>query len=139
MTGADVFWLFVKIKELQQKNEFLEKAHKTNIKIAENIKEERNQYKSLVESQASVLEDFIDERVKASQNLEKKNIEIETAKKEAERLQIEAKGIAEYNETISKSLTKELIQKQALEKWDGKLPQVSGDNGTLIDIPLNNK
>lgn len=59
LAGADVVWLFVKIKDLQQKNEFLEKAHKTNIKIAENMKEERNQYKSLVESQARVLEGFI--------------------------------------------------------------------------------
>lgn len=59
LAGADVVWLFVKIKDLQQKNEFLEKAHKTNIKIAENMKEERNQYKSLVESQTRVLEGFI--------------------------------------------------------------------------------
>lgn len=37
-------------KRLATKNEFLEKAHKANIK---------NQYKSLVESQAGVLECFI--------------------------------------------------------------------------------
>lgn len=59
LAGADVVWLFVKIKDLQQKNEFLEKAHKTNIKISEDMKEERNQYKSLVESQTRVLEGFI--------------------------------------------------------------------------------
>lgn len=59
LAGADVVWLFVKIKDLQQKNEFLEKAHRTNAKIAEDMKEERNQYKSLVESQARVLEGFI--------------------------------------------------------------------------------
>lgn len=81
----------------------------------------------------------IDERVKASQNLEKKNIEIETAKKEAERLRIEAEGIAEYNRIISNSLTPELIQQKAIEKWNGVTPQVTGTNGAMVQVPSVSK
>ena len=84
-------------------------------------------------------QDAIDARVKASQELEKKNTEIETAKKEAERMLIEAKGIADYNKIISESLTPELIDKQAIEKWDGKLPQVTGSEGMMIQVPNANK
>ena len=77
----------------------------------------------------------INERVKASQQLEAKNTQIETAKKEAERLKIEAQGIAEYNKIISQSLTPALIEKQMIEKWNGVTPTVTGANGTMIQLP----
>lgn len=79
----------------------------------------------------------IDERVKASQELEKKNTEIETARKEAERLKIEAKGIAEYNKTISESLTDRMIQQQMIEKWNGITPQVTDGGNILLQLPTN--
>ncbi len=77
----------------------------------------------------------INERVKASQQLEAKNTQIETAKKEKERLKIVAEGIAEYNKKISKSLTPEIIQQKTIEKWDGKLPSVTGSEGMMIQVP----
>lgn len=77
----------------------------------------------------------INERVKASQQLEAKNTQIETAKKEAERLTIEAQGIADYNKKISESLTPEIIQQQTVEKWDGKLPSVTGTDNAMIQVP----
>jgi hypothetical protein len=33
-------------------------------------------------------------------------------------------------------LTTELLQKQAIEKWDGKFPQVLGGNGAVPFINL---
>lgn len=80
-------------------------------------------------------QEAIDARVKASQELEKKNTEIETAKKEKERLEIEAEGIAEYNKTISKSLTPELINQMTIDKWNGTLPQVTGSDNMMIQVP----
>lgn len=77
----------------------------------------------------------INERVKASQQLEAKNTQIETAKKEAERLAIEAQGISDYNKKISESLTDKVLQKQTVEKWDGKLPTVSGSDSMMIQVP----
>lgn len=77
----------------------------------------------------------INERVKASQQLEAKNTQIETAKKEAERLRIEAQGIADYNKKIAESLTPQLVNQMTVEKWDGKLPSVTGSEGMMIQVP----
>ncbi|MFJ7982377.1 prohibitin family protein [Lysinibacillus xylanilyticus] len=80
-------------------------------------------------------QDAIDARVKASQELEKKNTEIETARKEAERLRVQAEGEAKANRIISESLTSQLIEKQTIEKWNGVTPTVTGTGGTMVQIP----
>jgi prohibitin 1 len=40
---------------------------------------------------------------------------------------------------LRETLTVELLQKQAIDKWDGKFPQVMGGNGALpfINIDTN--
>jgi hypothetical protein len=35
------------------------------------------------------------------------------------------------------TLTPELLQKQAIEKWDGRFPMVMGGNGTLPLVNIN--
>lgn len=47
---------------------------------------------------------------------------------------IEAEAEAKANKMISESLTPELVKMKQIEKWDGKLPIVSGDGSTIIDI-----
>lgn len=39
---------------------------------------------------------------------------------------------AEANKIVTDSLSKEILQKQMIEKWDGKLPYVTGDSGTIL-------
>ncbi|WP_419880921.1 prohibitin family protein [Peribacillus sp. B-H-3] len=78
----------------------------------------------------------IDKRVEAAQELERKQIELKIAKAEAQKKQIQAKAIAEYNETIKKSISKEVIQNSWIEKWDGKMPNAMGSN-QLISIPID--
>jgi regulator of protease activity HflC (stomatin/prohibitin superfamily) len=51
----------------------------------------------------------------------------------AEALRITADAEAYYNRTVSASLSTNLVNMKALEKWDGKTPVVSGGNGTFID------
>ena len=46
---------------------------------------------------------------------------------------IQADAEAYYNRTVSASLSTNLVNMKALEKWDGKTPVVSGGNGTFID------
>ena len=73
----------------------------------------------------------------------------EQVMKEQEKLKVEAENkvrLAEYslqekelqakaNEIESNSLSPQLLRKMAIEKWDGKLPQVQGNNGsTLINL-----
>lgn len=78
----------------------------------------------------------IDKRVEAAQELERKQIELNIAKAEAEKKRIEAQGIANYNEIIKKSISPQVIQNKWIEKWDGKMPQATGSN-QLIQIPLD--
>lgn len=48
-----------------------------------------------------------------------------------------AKGQAEAQRLQRQTLTSELLQKQAIEKWDGKFPTVMGGNGALPLINVN--
>lgn len=56
------------------------------------------------------------------------------AEAEAEARKITAQAEAEANLIISKSLTKDLIDYHTVDRWDGKLPTVTGGAGTFIDV-----
>lgn len=101
----------------------------------------------------------IQKKVTAQQELELAEIEAQTAKIQAEKdkevamiaaekdkavAEIEAQKIltkaqaeAEANRLISESLTPELIEQQKINKWNGDVPMVSGDSGTIVPINLN--
>lgn len=95
-------------------------------------------------------QEAIDKRVEASQELERKNTELEISKKEAERKRVEAQGTAdaklieatgqaEANKKIQQSLTQELVQYETIKKWNGELPYVSGSNTPMIQLPTQSK
>jgi regulator of protease activity HflC (stomatin/prohibitin superfamily) len=57
------------------------------------------------------------------------------AVKEAEAKVNLAKGEAEVQRLLLDNLTPELLERQAIEKWDGKLPLIVGDGGkNLLDL-----
>lgn len=83
----------------------------------------------------------IDQRIKdkiaASQMTMQRRQEVEQAKAEADKKIEEARGVAqsilvtakaqaEANETLSRSLTPELVQYRTIDKWDGILPKFTG-------------
>ncbi len=73
----------------------------------------------------------------ANQNIARARQELETTKVEAEKAIAAANGAAEAQRVQQQTLTQEILQKQAIEKWDGKLPTTyAGDAGTLFNIPL---
>lgn len=80
----------------------------------------------------------IEEKQVAQQKLLKAETEKQTAitnaEAEAETIRIKAEAEAAANEIIRKSLTAEVIEYNKVEKWDGKLPQVTGSNGTLLNL-----
>jgi regulator of protease activity HflC (stomatin/prohibitin superfamily) len=50
---------------------------------------------------------------------------------------IEAKASAESNKLLTESLSPELLQYEALQKWDGHMPQVVGQGGVpFITVPM---
>lgn len=78
------------------------------------------------------------EKAIANEAVAKKEAETAEYKKQKAQLEGEAKVIEaqkekEANELISKTLTDELLMEQFIEKWDGKLPTVTGGD-TMFDI-----
>lgn len=91
-------------------------------------------------------QEAIDQRVAASQELERKNTELAIAKKEAERKFAESEGIAKSklveavsqakaNKLLEQTLTPQLVQSQAIQKWNGVMSIVQGgDVNPILDM-----
>lgn len=62
-----------------------------------------------------------------------KQVAITNAEAEAQKTSIAADAQAEANRKLAESLTDTLIEYQKIQKWDGKLPTVSGSNA-LVSI-----
>lgn len=88
--------------------------------------------------------------VDASQKLEQLEIEkkqakaeaekrIETSKGESEAIRIKSEADAKANKLLQDSLSEELVEYKALEKWDGKLPTVTGGSTPMVTIPGESK
>lgn len=73
----------------------------------------------------------------ANQNIAKARQELETTKVEAEKRVAEATAAAESQRLQQQTLTPELLEKQWIEKWDGKLPTYTGD-GANFYMPVKN-
>lgn len=76
--------------------------------------------------------------IAAEQEKEKAEIEAErkkiAAEGEAEAMKIKADAEAAANTKIAGSLTKDLIEKQKIEKWKGEVPQVQGSSTPIINM-----
>lgn len=71
----------------------------------------------------------IDAKIKATQIAMQKENELRAAEADAAKKVAEAEGQAKANELLAESLRANpaVLQAQAIEKWDGKLPQFIGD------------
>ncbi|WP_190303356.1 SPFH domain-containing protein [Pseudanabaena sp. UWO311] len=87
--------------------------------------------KQIAEQQA------ISAKIVAEQELQKADYESKKAAKEAEAMIARARGQAEAQKLLQTSLSPEILQKQAIEKWDGKFPVVMSSNGALPFINVN--
>lgn len=80
----------------------------------------------------------IEEKQVAQQQLLKAETEKQTAitnaQAEAETIRIKAEAEAEANRVIAASLTEQILENNKIQKWNGVLPQVTGDNGAIIDL-----
>ena len=91
-----------------------------------------------VEKYGIVVEDFnltdfnfSDEYTKAIEEKQVAEQRLEKTKLEAEAKLVEAEATKKANELLKQSLTDELIAKQFIEKWDGKLPTTYAGNDIL--------
>lgn len=87
----------------------------------------------------------INKKIEATQVALQRDIEVQTAvaeaKKqreqalgEAEAIRIKSEAEANANEIVTKSITDTLIEYEKVKKWDGKLPQVTGNTSSLIGL-----
>lgn len=60
-----------------------------------------------------------------------KTVEIKKAEAKAEKMRIEAEAQANANKELAGSISDALIDYQKIEKWDGKLPKVTGGNAIV--------
>ncbi len=72
-------------------------------------------------------------KIEADAAAEVKRIE---ARGEADAEIIKAEAEAEANRKIAESITDGVLKNKFLQNWDGQLPQVTGSNGSLVNIPL---
>lgn len=56
------------------------------------------------------------------------------AEADAEATRLNASAQAEANLKLAKSVSKDLIQYRSIDRWDGKLPQISGQNTPFINL-----
>lgn len=75
----------------------------------------------------------IEEKQVAEQQVQTAKQQLEKSKIESERKIVEAQAEAKANELKKKTLTKEIIMQEFIEKWNGELPKVSGGN-SYFDI-----
>ena len=73
----------------------------------------------------------IEEKQVAEQKVLTAQQELEKTKIEAEKKIVEARATKEANDLLKQTLTDEIIMKQFIEKWDGKLPETYAGNDIL--------
>lgn len=98
------------------------------IQVAIESKKERQQE---AEKQQAELERF---RIEQEQKVAQAKAEADAAKLEAEKIQTLAQAEADANRKVAASLTASLVEYRAIEKWGGKLPQVTGGAVPFIDL-----
>ena len=116
-------------------------AKRTELKdeIDSQLRERLGSYGVVVDDVSLVNISFSDEFAKAieakqiaEQEAKRARFEAQRAEQQAQAEINRAKGAAEAQRLQRQTLTPELLQKQAIEKWDGKFPQVLTGDGKVL-------
>lgn len=97
-----------------------------NMVIISNAEFEDSYNKAIAAKQQAILE----QEKQATENQTK----VAKAQAEADAKYIAAEGTKKANELLEKSLTEQILMDKLLDKWDGKLPIVTGENGAMFDL-----
>lgn len=94
-----------------------------NAKIAQKQQAQMAYETQQIENKTAVEKAEADAKVKLTQ-----------AQAEADALLIESNAEAEANKVLEESITDKILEQKKIEKWDGKLPRVMGDNDIMLDL-----
>lgn len=98
----------------------------TNVSIIDH--DFSDDYEKAVEAKKIAEQQVEEERQKQQKLVVEQENKVKLAELEVEKKKLEA----EANKIVTDSLSKEILQKQMIEKWDGKLPYVTGGSDTII-------
>lgn len=112
-----------------------------NAKVLAHVKDKFSEYGVVIDSVNFSRIGLDDATSQAIQSRINKQQELETAKLEMQKAEIDAKtkitqaeADAKVNEAKSTSITDKILQEEFLKKWDGKMPTVQGGTNTMMDI-----
>lgn len=94
----------------------------------------------MIAEQAKLKADYDNEtkvakaKADAEAKLKAAQAQIDIAKAEAEAKMIDAEAEAKANKIVSESITDKILEKNAIDKWDGKMPTVTSGDGVMLDI-----
>ena len=86
-----------------------------------------------IEEKQVAQQDLIRVRTEEEQRVVKAEALAKAAESEAQAILVKAQAQAEANRQLAASLTAVLVEYEKIQKWDGKLPEVTGGNA-IVDI-----
>lgn len=118
-----------------------DKRSELNAKLLKHIKENFEEYGIIIDTvnfsriqpDADTLK-VIQNNINARQEVETAKLQQQKAQIEADTKVVQAQAEAKVNEAKSNSISDKILQDKFLDKWDGKMPTVTGGNGTMMDI-----
>lgn len=111
--------------------EITTKRAEVSLKSLKLLQEKVDKYGILVEDFNIINFSFSPEYTKAIEEKQVAEQNLQKTKLEAEAVLVEAEATKKANDLLKQSLTDELIAKQFIEKWDGKLPTTYAGNDIL--------
>jgi regulator of protease activity HflC (stomatin/prohibitin superfamily) len=118
-----------------------DKRSELNAKVLEHVKQNFDEYGIVIDSVNFSRIDLDDATAKAIQDRINMQQQLETSKLQAQKAEIDAqakvtqaKGDAEANDALSKSIDQSILEQKFIDKWDGHMPTVTGSNGNMMDI-----
>lgn len=96
---------------------------------------EQNKLKAQTEAEQQIIEAEATAKIKEVNSAADANAKKIAADAEAYEILVKAEAEATANEKIAASLTQALIDYMYYQTWDGKLPEVTGSDATIIQMP----
>ncbi|MCL2301393.1 MAG: prohibitin family protein [Firmicutes bacterium] len=90
-------------------------------------------FNKAIEEKQVAQQQLIRVRTEEEQRVVKAEAAAKAAESEAQAILVKAEAQAEANRKLAESLTPNLVEYEKIQKWDGKLPQVSGSSA-IVDF-----
>lgn len=99
----------------------------------------KDEYKNAIAAKQNTQMEYETQQIKNKKSVEKAEADAKASKVKAQAdadvKKIKAAAEAEANKKLANSLSDKIIQNNYINKWDGKLPQVSGSDKNIISFP----